>query len=212
RFGHWLLIRMNVVGKVGSLITQGVYLVATPFHSFGRAVDVIVVQQPDGKFRCTPWYVRFRKFQGMLKGAEKVVRINVNGVEAHSHMYLDNSGEAYFVKEVDDEDVISTGSYVTKVGDGTSGLLLETQRKDEKNCWTKETIVIRSQEDNHLHTVSEDVVSCIKTESVLTNCLELHQFAQQAGNADLQNVGSSLDDRNSVEESNANGSITDWVM
>ncbi|XP_014496067.1 phosphatidate phosphatase PAH1 [Vigna radiata var. radiata] len=94
---------MNVVGKVGSLITQGVYSVATPFHPFGGAVDVIVVQQQDGTFRCTPWYVRFGKFQGVLKGAEKVVRINVNGVESHFHMYLDNSGEAYFVKEVDDD-------------------------------------------------------------------------------------------------------------
>lgn len=95
---------MNVVGKVGSLITQGVYSVATPFHPFGGAVDVIVVQQPDGTFRSTPWYVRFGKFQGVLKGAEKIVRISVNGVEANFHMYLDNSGEAYFVKEVDEED------------------------------------------------------------------------------------------------------------
>ncbi|KAF7804522.1 phosphatidate phosphatase PAH1 [Senna tora] len=94
---------MNVVGKVGSLITQGVYSVATPFHPFGGAVDVIVVRQQDGTFRSTPWYVRFGKFQGVLKGAEKIVRINVNGVEANFHMYLDNSGEAYFVKEVDDD-------------------------------------------------------------------------------------------------------------
>lgn len=94
---------MNVVGKVGSLITQGVYSVATPFHPFGGAIDVIVVQQPDGTFRSTPWYVRFGKFQGVLKGAEKFVRIDVNGVEANFHMYLDNSGQAYFVKEVDDD-------------------------------------------------------------------------------------------------------------
>ncbi|XP_028775075.1 phosphatidate phosphatase PAH1 [Neltuma alba] len=94
---------MNVVGKVGSLISQGVYSVATPFHPFGGAVDVIVVQQQDGTFRSTPWYVRFGKFQGVLKGAEKIVRINVNGVEANFHMHLDNSGEAYFVKEVDDD-------------------------------------------------------------------------------------------------------------
>ncbi|KAI9122089.1 hypothetical protein K1719_006778 [Acacia pycnantha] len=94
---------MNVVGKVGSLISQGVYSVATPFHPFGGAVDVIVVQQQDGTFRSTPWYVRFGKFQGVLKGAEKIVRINVNGVEANFHMYLDNSGEAYFLKEVDDD-------------------------------------------------------------------------------------------------------------
>ncbi|CAJ2656654.1 unnamed protein product [Trifolium pratense] len=94
---------MNVVGKVGSLISQGVYSVATPFHPFGGAVDVIVVQQQDGTFRSTPWYVRFGKFQGVLKGAEKVVRISVNGVESNFHMYLDNSGEAYFVKEVDED-------------------------------------------------------------------------------------------------------------
>lgn len=92
---------MNVVGRVGSLISQGVYSVATPFHPFGGAVDVIVVQQQDGTFRSTPWYVRFGKFQGVLKGAEKIVRIAVNGVEANFHMYLDNSGEAYFIKEVD---------------------------------------------------------------------------------------------------------------
>lgn len=92
---------MNVVGKVGSLITQGVYSVATPFHPFGGAVDIIVVQQQDGSFRSTPWYVQFGKFQGVLKGAEKVVRIKVNGVEANFHMNLDNSGEAYFVREAD---------------------------------------------------------------------------------------------------------------
>lgn len=91
---------MNVVGRVGSLISQGVYSVATPFHPFGGAVDVIVVQQEDGSYRSTPWYVRFGKFQGVLKGAEKVVTISVNGVEASFHMYLDNSGQAYFLKEV----------------------------------------------------------------------------------------------------------------
>ncbi|KAF8402814.1 hypothetical protein HHK36_010905 [Tetracentron sinense] len=91
---------MNVVGRVGSLISQGVYSVATPFHPFGGAVDVIAVEQQDGTYRSTPWYVRFGKFQGVLKGAEKIVRISVNGVEASFHMLLDNSGEAYFVREV----------------------------------------------------------------------------------------------------------------
>ncbi|KAE9447862.1 hypothetical protein C3L33_20244, partial [Rhododendron williamsianum] len=91
---------MNVVGRVGSLISQGVYSVATPFHPFGGAVDIIAVKQQDGTFRSTPWYVRFGKFQGVLKGAEKMVRITVNGIEADFHMYLDNSGEAYFVREV----------------------------------------------------------------------------------------------------------------
>ncbi|KAL0744075.1 hypothetical protein Bca4012_085588 [Brassica carinata] len=92
---------MSLVGRFGSLISQGVYSVATPFHPFGGAIDVIVVQQEDGSFRSTPWYVRFGKFQGVLKGAEKFVKISVNGNEADFHMYLDNSGEAYFIREVD---------------------------------------------------------------------------------------------------------------
>ncbi|KFK38349.1 lipin-like protein [Arabis alpina] len=92
---------MSLVGRVGTLISQGVYSVATPFHPFGGAIDVIVVQQQDGSFRSTPWYVRFGKFQGVLKGAEKFVKISVNGTEADFHMYLDNSGEAYFIREVD---------------------------------------------------------------------------------------------------------------
>lgn len=91
-----------MVGKVGSLISQGVYSVATPFHPFGGAVDIIVVEQKDGTYRSTPWYVRFGKFQGVLKGAEKIVGISVNGVDAGFHMYLDNSGKAYFVREVSD--------------------------------------------------------------------------------------------------------------
>ncbi|CAA2997007.1 phosphatidate phosphatase PAH1-like isoform X1 [Olea europaea subsp. europaea] len=83
---------MNMVSKVSSFF-------ATPFHPFGGAVDIIVVKQQDGAFRSTPWYVRFGKFQGVLKWSEKVVRIEVNGVEADFHMYLDSAGEAYFVLE-----------------------------------------------------------------------------------------------------------------
>ncbi|XP_048127104.1 phosphatidate phosphatase PAH1 [Rhodamnia argentea] len=108
---------MNVVGKVGSLISQGVYSVATPFHPFGGAVDIIVVQQQDGSFRSTPWYVRFGKFQGVLKGAEKIVRIGVNGVEANNfHMHLDNSGEACFVREVDSSKESSSNGFGKEAG------------------------------------------------------------------------------------------------
>lgn len=127
---------MNVVGRVGSLIQQGVYSVATPFHPFGGAVDVIVVQQQDGTFRSTPWYVRFGKFQGVLKGAEKIVRIAVNGVEANFHMYLDNSGEAYFIKEVDagtgseTNGVVKDSNYLEVTGEDSS---IGDNNKDSSN-------------------------------------------------------------------------------
>jgi phosphatidate phosphatase LPIN len=94
---------MYAVGKVGSLISR---TVSAPFHPVvlqqdGGAVDVVVVQQQDGGFKSSPWYVRFGKFQGVLKTSEKVVSISVNGVEAGFHMYLDSVGEAYFLSDAD---------------------------------------------------------------------------------------------------------------
>ncbi|KAI4388615.1 hypothetical protein MLD38_000927 [Melastoma candidum] len=94
---------MYAVGRIGSYITQGVSTVSGPFHPFGGAVDIIVVEQPDGSFKSSPWYVRFGKFQGVLKVKEKIVNINVNGLEADIHMYLDQRGEAYFLREAEND-------------------------------------------------------------------------------------------------------------
>ena len=38
------------------------------------AIDVIVVQQEDGSYKCSPFHVRFGKL-GVLKAREKIVRI-----------------------------------------------------------------------------------------------------------------------------------------
>ncbi|PWA78706.1 HAD-like domain-containing protein [Artemisia annua] len=90
---------MYAVGRLSSYITRGVSTVSGPFHPFGGAVDIVVVQQQDGSLRSSPWYVRFGKFQGVLKARERVVDISVNGVEADFHMYLNPKGEAYFLRE-----------------------------------------------------------------------------------------------------------------
>ncbi|XP_071729284.1 phosphatidate phosphatase PAH2-like [Rutidosis leptorrhynchoides] len=96
---------MYAVGRLSSYITRGVSTVSGPFHPFGGAIDIVVVQQQDGSLKSSPWYVRFGKFQGFLKAKEKVVDINVNGVEADFHMYLNPKGEAYFVRDdVDDSE------------------------------------------------------------------------------------------------------------
>ncbi|GKC43943.1 phosphatidate phosphatase PAH2-like protein [Tanacetum coccineum] len=96
--------------RLGSYITQGVYTVSGPFHPFGGAVDIVVVQQEDGSLKSSPWYVKFGKFQGVLKAKERVVDINVNGVDADFHMYLDPRGEAYFLREVDSDSSSSSSS------------------------------------------------------------------------------------------------------
>lgn len=62
------------------------------------AVDVIVVEHPDGELSCSPFHVRFGKFQ-VLKPAKKKVDVYVNGQETTIPMKLNEYGEAQFVFE-----------------------------------------------------------------------------------------------------------------
>eukprot|EP01018_Ginkgo_biloba_P020684 Gb_09923 [translate_table: standard] len=124
---------------IGKLISQGVYTVAGPFHPFGGAVDIIVVQQEDATFKSTPWYVKFGKFQGVLKRSEKIVTVAVNGVEANFHMYLDNTGEAYFLKEVesDEEEIVFSPGSSSSFGDET---MVDSRRESFKSAEAHEDI------------------------------------------------------------------------
>ncbi|XP_044597606.1 phosphatidate phosphatase LPIN2 isoform X2 [Cotesia glomerata] len=63
------------------------------------AIDVIVVEQDDGSFTCSPFHVRFGKL-GVLRSREKVVDIEINGEPRQIQMKLGDSGEAFFVEEV----------------------------------------------------------------------------------------------------------------
>ncbi|XLR42952.1 hypothetical protein HN51_026982 [Arachis hypogaea] len=51
------------------------------FHPFGSAVDIVVIEHLDGTFKPSPRYVRFGKFQGVFKAREKIIDINVNGID-----------------------------------------------------------------------------------------------------------------------------------
>lgn len=118
------------MGRLGSYISRGVFTFSGPFHPFGGAVDIIVVEQPDGSFKSSPWYVKFGKFQGVLKSKERTVSIAVNGIEANFHMFLDHTGEAYFLREIDVEESKSDGvSFPFSSGDE----LLSGNRKPMKS-------------------------------------------------------------------------------
>uniref|UniRef100_A0A6M2DQE0 LNS2/PITP domain-containing protein n=1 Tax=Xenopsylla cheopis TaxID=163159 RepID=A0A6M2DQE0_XENCH len=67
------------------------------------AIDVVVVEQPDGAFTCSPFHVRFGKL-GVLRSKEKLVDIEINGEIRDIHMKLGESGEAFFVEGVYEED------------------------------------------------------------------------------------------------------------
>ena len=90
---------MQAVERLGSFISRGVCTVSGPFLPYGGAVDIVVVQQKDGSFKSSPWFVRFGKLHRVLKANEKKVNISVNGVEPDFHMYMNYKGEAFFLRE-----------------------------------------------------------------------------------------------------------------
>jgi len=67
------------------------------------SIDVIVVEQEDGTLKSSPFHVRFGKM-GVLKAKEKIIDIEINGEPVEIQMKLDDTGTAFFVEEVDEED------------------------------------------------------------------------------------------------------------
>lgn len=70
------------------------------------AIDVIVIQRPtdggDTELVCSPFHVRFGKWQ-VLRPGEKKVNVFVNGNPIPFNMKIGEAGEAFFVFETDDD-------------------------------------------------------------------------------------------------------------
>lgn len=62
--------QMDYIGKLVSL-TKDFYNGINPATLTG-AIDVIVIEQPDGSYSCSPFHVRFGKL-GVLRSRQKVV-------------------------------------------------------------------------------------------------------------------------------------------
>ncbi|XP_023945754.2 phosphatidate phosphatase LPIN3 isoform X2 [Bicyclus anynana] len=76
------------------------------------AIDVVVVEQPDGSFTCSPFHVRFGKL-GVLRSRFKVVDLELNGEPLNIHMKLGESGEAFFVEEVGEDEAACAAHLAT---------------------------------------------------------------------------------------------------
>lgn len=63
---------MNYFGRIISNISQ-VYSEINPATLTG-AIDVIIVEQEDGSYVCSPFHVRFGKI-GVLRSREKIVSL-----------------------------------------------------------------------------------------------------------------------------------------
>ncbi|KAF9567364.1 LNS2-domain-containing protein [Agrocybe pediades] len=90
------------------------------------AIDVIVIRRPteDGKTElvCSPFHVRFGKWQ-VLRPGEKKVNVFVNGNPIPFNMKIGEAGEAFFVFETDEdvpEDLITSPIIQPTIIDGTT--------------------------------------------------------------------------------------------
>ncbi|CAG8709351.1 19843_t:CDS:10, partial [Racocetra persica] len=91
-------IRMQSVYKLVSTVNQ-FYREINPATLSG-AIDVIVVQQPNGDLACSPFHVRFGKLS-VLRPQEKKVEMTVNGKVVDFPMKIGEAGEAFFVFQTD---------------------------------------------------------------------------------------------------------------
>lgn len=85
---------MNYVRSVTSTVSKG-WNSINPATLSG-AVDTIVVERADGSLACSPFHVRFGKYQ-ILRPSDKKVEFRVNGELQDYSMKLGEGGEAFFV-------------------------------------------------------------------------------------------------------------------
>ncbi|XP_066554279.1 phosphatidate phosphatase LPIN1 isoform X2 [Amia ocellicauda] len=119
---------MNYVGQLaGQVLVQvkELYRGLNPATLSG-CIDVIVVRQPDGSLQCSPFHVRFGKM-GVLRSREKVVDIEINGESVSLHMKLGENGEAFFVKETENDKEVVPSYLATSPIVSQGAALMEAQ-------------------------------------------------------------------------------------
>lgn len=94
---------MNYVGQLAGqvLVTMKELYKGINQATLSGCIDVVVVQQKDGTYQCSPFHVRFGKL-GVLRSKEKVIDIEINGEPVDLHMKLGDNGEAFFVQETEE--------------------------------------------------------------------------------------------------------------
>ncbi|KAK2110002.1 Lipin-3 [Saguinus oedipus] len=141
---------MNYVGRVLETMKE-LYRGLNPATLSG-SIDVLVVKQVDGSFRCSPFHVRFGKL-GVLRSREKVVDIEINGEPVDLHMKLGDSGEAFFVQELESDELgtASEPEGLIMVGMASTGRRKRRRRRKPKQ---KEDAVATDSSSEELEAVT----------------------------------------------------------
>ncbi|CAL8313722.1 unnamed protein product [Lota lota] len=131
----WTRQTMNYVGQLAGQVfvqVKELYRGLNPATLSG-CIDVIVVRQPDGTLRCSPFHVRFGKM-GVLRSREKVVDIEVNGESVDLHMKLGENGEAFFVHETENDEEVVPSYLATSPILSDGAILISSSLMGNKSC------------------------------------------------------------------------------
>uniref|UniRef100_A0A5F9CTX9 phosphatidate phosphatase n=1 Tax=Oryctolagus cuniculus TaxID=9986 RepID=A0A5F9CTX9_RABIT len=148
---------MNYVGQLAGqvLVTVKELYKGINQATLSGCIDVVVVQQQDGTYQCSPFHVRFGKL-GVLRSKEKVIDIEINGNAVDLHMKLGDNGEAFFVEETEEE-YEKLPAYLA-----TSPIPTEDQFfKDIDTCLVKSV-------GNERSSQSSDISHILETETIFT--------------------------------------------
>ncbi|KAI9015046.1 Lipin/Ned1/Smp2-domain-containing protein [Gaertneriomyces semiglobifer] len=109
-------------GKVVSAVSavNAFYSEVNPATLSG-AIDVVVVQYPDGELVCSPFHVRFGKLK-LLRPHDKTVEVYINGQKTNLLMKVGEAGEAFFVVETENpvpSEYATSPIQHPQVGDGS---------------------------------------------------------------------------------------------
>lgn len=90
----------GLTATLSSALSSATETVSSVLPALSGCVDVVVVRQPDGALACTPFHVRFGKYQGLVAPPKDLeVRVRVNGALQPWTMALGRRGDAYFGRE-----------------------------------------------------------------------------------------------------------------
>ncbi|GAX81334.1 hypothetical protein CEUSTIGMA_g8765.t1 [Chlamydomonas eustigma] len=100
------------------------------------AVDIMVVEQPDGTLKSTPFFVRFGKYSS-IRNKERAVKLYVNDELVDFRMHLGSYGHAYLLEPVSDNAPASAGE-----SDPSSSLILGVEVGSMREMGADEEVLL----------------------------------------------------------------------
>ncbi|OUC42377.1 putative LNS2 protein [Trichinella nativa] len=143
------------------------------------AIDVVVVEQPNGEYIGSSFYVRFGKI-GVLQSRAKLVDIMINDQPVDICMRLSSTGEAFFVESITEADVeVHIAAHRKQRAASCSSTFDRFQQLSEQNQRKIKIVIDDSNKTNRNHDIPVADTSalrrCKSEEMILRRRIKIRQ-------------------------------------